>query len=383
MWTRRRIASTTAVLALLALLAWLAFHSSEPSYRGKSLSRWLEQARQNRELENAFPDVYLDTPSAQAVRAMGKDALPSLLRIARTRDTILRQKFFHFSGQYDWLGFHPQRFDDIQNKAAYGFLVLGPVAKSALPEFISMLNDPAPEVRALASFAIGKIGPDSAPALPALQRLITNSVSASAQQNHSTDERVLAAFALGEMRSAARPALPQLELLRKDSDIDVRSAAEAAFVKISGHGFDAILEPLKDPSCWTNWFFAARASEFLGTNGAPAIPFLIQALQHTNPAVRDRALNSLSAIHMSPEITVPAILPLVAAANTNAIQRADALTVIRNFGPSARGMVPTATLLQALAAPDECVRTQATNALRQIDPEAARKAGIDSDNDRK
>jgi hypothetical protein len=89
MWTRRRIASITAALTALALLAWLTFHSSEPSYHGKSLSAWLEQARQSTEFENAIQDNNRDTPSARAVRAMGKDALPSLIRMAHTRDTRL------------------------------------------------------------------------------------------------------------------------------------------------------------------------------------------------------------------------------------------------------------------------------------------------------
>ncbi len=125
-----------------------------------------------------------------------------------------------------------------------------------------------------------------------------------------------------------------------------------AFIRISGTGLDAILEPLKSPSHSGNWLFAAEATAVLGTNGAPAIPSLIPALQNTNASVREKALDALSAIHMSPEFSVPAILPLVAAANTNAGQRATALTILRNFGPSARAMV--------------------------IDPEAARKAGIDS-----
>jgi HEAT repeat protein len=378
MSTRRRIASTTAVLAALAFLVWLTFHSSEPSYHGKSLSAWLEQARQNKEFDNAFPDTHLDSPPARAVRAMGKDALPSLIRIARTRDTPLRQGMVDLSRQYDWLRLHPQRFEDIQMKAAYGFFVLGPAAKPALADLISLLDDPAPEVRTIAAFAIGNIGPDAASALPALQRLITNSVSANTSRNHATDERVLVAYALGEMGPAARPALPQLELLRKDSVLFVRSAAEAAFVKISGHGLDAILEPLKDPSNSTNWMFAAHATAFLGTNGARAIPFLIQALQHTNAQVRETALSSLGAIHMSPELTIPAILPLVAPTNTNAWNRVNALDALRNFGPTTRALVPTNTLLQALQDPDENVRAHATNALRQIDPEAAQKAGIDS-----
>jgi HEAT repeat protein len=378
MWTRRRIASISAVLALLASFAWLAFHSSEPSYHGKSLSVWLDQARQNKEVENALQDVYLDTPAARAVRGIGKDALPSLLRMAHTRDTPLRREMVDLSQRYDWLRIHPQHFQDIQMKAAYGFLVLGPAAKPALPNLISMLDDPASEVRLLAAFAIAKIGPDSARAIPDLQRLITNSISANAQRKFSTDDRALPAYALGAMGPAGRMALPQIELLRKDSDLFVRATAEAAFIKISGTGLDAILEQLKDLSNSTNWLFAAQAIAFLGTNGARAVPSLIPALQNSNASIRANALDALSAIHMAPEITIPAILPLVSVTNTNNWTRASALTVLRNFEPSARSLVPTNTLLQALQDPDENIRIHAANALRQIDPEAARKAGIDS-----
>src|SRR5215475_1673431 len=125
MCTRRRIASTTAVLALLALLAWLAFHSSEPSYQGKSLSAWLDQAWQNQEGSyEYFSDTHLDTPSARAIRAMGKDALPTLLRMAHTRDTRLRRALGGLSEHHPWIGFHMQNIKEIQEKAAYGFLVL-------------------------------------------------------------------------------------------------------------------------------------------------------------------------------------------------------------------------------------------------------------------
>jgi HEAT repeat protein len=383
MWTRRRIASTTAVLAVLALLAWLTFHSSEPSYHGKSLSAWLDQARQNQEGANEFlSDIHLDTPSARAIRAMGQDALPTLLRMAHTRDTPLRRELGNLSERHPWLGLHPQHFKEIQEKAAYGFLVLGPETKTALPELISMLDDPAPEVRTIASFAIGKIGPDGAPAIPALQRLTTNSPAANPSWKFSPYSQALPAFALGAMGPVARSALPQIELLRKDSDLSVRASAEVAFIKISGHGLDAIFEALKNPSGSTNWLFAAEAILFLGTNGAPAIPFLISALQNTNANVQEKALGALSAIHMSPETTIPAVLPLVSATNTNNRIRDRALSVLHNFGPSGRGIVPTSTLLQILQDPDEDIRRCATNALRQIDPAATRKAGIVSDDNR-
>lgn len=385
MWTRRRIARTTAVLAALAFLAWLTFHSSEPSYHGKSLSAWLEQARQNKEIENPFSDVNLDTPSARAVRAMGKDALPLLIRMARTRDTPLRENMINLSQHYGWLGLHPQRFQDIQLKTAYGFLVLGPVATNALPALISMLDDPDPDlqVRRLAAFAIAKIGPDAASAIPALQRLITNSVPPYPPSKALWDDVGMAAYALGAMGHAARSALPQIESLRNDPNFLVRAPAETALIKISGNGLDAFLEPLKNPFDSTNWFFAAYAIDFLGSNGTPAIPFLIRDLQSTNASVRDAALRALSAIHMSPETTIPAILPLVAATHTNAAERATALTALHNFGPTARDLVPMSILLQAMQDPDENIRIHATNALRQIDPEAARNAGIDSGDERK
>jgi HEAT repeat protein len=384
MCTRRRIASTTAVLVALAFLAWLAFHSSEPSYRGKSLSAWLDQARDNNEGANEYlSDIYLDTPSARAIRAMGKDALPTLLRMAYTRDTFLRFALGDLSQHHPWLGLHTQSLKEIHDKTAYGFLVLGPEAKSALPELISMLDGPAPEVRAMASFAIAKLGPDGAPAIPALQRVTTNSPAAYQSRWISRDvELALAAFALGAMGPVARSALPQIELLRKDSDPFVRGAAEVAFIKISGTNLDAIFEALKDPSNSTNWLFGAQAVLFLGTNGAPAIPFLLSALQNTNASVKEKALGALSAIHMSPETTIPAVLPLVSATNTNNRLRDRALSVLHNLAPSARGMVPTSTLLNILQDPDEDIRRRATNALRQIDPEAARKAGIDSGDDR-
>lgn len=383
MRTRRRTASTTAVLVGLAFLAWLTFHSSEPSYHGKSLSAWLDQAWQNQDGAFEFlSHVHLDTPSARAIRAMGEDAVPTLLRMAHTRDTLLRRALGDLSEHHPWLGLRPQNFKQIQEKALYGFLVLGPEAKTAFPELISMLDDPAPEVRTIASFAIAQIGPDGAGAIPALQRLITHSLSPKVQSRQRIqwigEDRRMAAYALGSMGSSAQTALPQIELLRKDSNPVIRASAEAAFIKISGTGLDAIFEGLKDRSNSTKWLFTTEAILFLGTNGAPAIPFLISALQNTNASVQEKTLVALSAIHMSPETTIPAILPFVSPANTNNRIRDYALSVLHNFGPTARGIVPMATLLQALQDPDENIRRRATNALRQIDPEAARKVGIDS-----
>ena len=79
---------------------------------------------------------------------------------------------------------------------------------------------------------------------------------------------------------------------------------------------------------------------------------------------------------MQPELCLPALLPFFQAATTNGFTRAVTLEAIRAFGPAARGIVPISKLVEALDDPDQWVREHATNALRQVDPEAAAKAGV-------
>src|SRR5438445_4670055 len=124
----------------IAAVAWIAFGPHEPSYQGKSLSAWLAEANQRKELGDPFAEIVIDTPPARAIRAMGKDALPALLRMAATRDTPLRNTIENFSINNEWLGIHPQSFKDIQFNAAYGFMVLGPKARPAVPRLVVLLD---------------------------------------------------------------------------------------------------------------------------------------------------------------------------------------------------------------------------------------------------
>jgi HEAT repeat protein len=74
----------------------------------------------------------------------------------------------------------------------------------------------------------------------------------------------------------------------------------------------------------------------------------------------------LGAIHLQPDICIPVLLPLVRSSNTNTWLRAEALSAIRNFGPTARGIVPVTEIMPSLNDPDETVRAHATNILRQL-----------------
>src|SRR5436309_11730140 len=172
----RRTLTFVVVGALVGGIAWVALRSIEPRYQGKSLSAWLDEAFQNKEFSDFFADAKINTPAANAIRAMGKDSLPFFVRLAKIRDTALRRNLIKFSESQSWISMHPQPFDHIQMKAAFGFMVLGPAAKPAVPDLIHLLNDSAPELRVIGAAALGKIGPDAREAIPALQKVIDNAL---------------------------------------------------------------------------------------------------------------------------------------------------------------------------------------------------------------
>jgi HEAT repeat protein len=376
MTLQRRFLTVALASGLILGIAWIAFRSNEPSYGGKTLGVWLEQLRAGNEINDPFTEVEIDTPATRAVRAMGREALPVLVRMARTTDTAMRRTIVEFAHHNEWLSLHPQSFDEIQTRTAYGFAVLGPAAKPALPELVGMLENRNAEVRLLAVFALGRIGPGARDAVPALQGLLDRAAREAPASRWNADEKILACYALGQMGPAARPALPQLRALKSDASIIVREDAEGAIIRITGAGVDAVVENLKDTSNQTNWLHAARTILSTGTNGAPAIPFLIAGLQHTNKNIQENAVHALGRIHLRPEICLPPLIPLLQLTNTNAFNRAFVLENVMAFGTNVRSYLPVSELVRMLVDGDGGVRAHATNALRQLYPQEAAKEGI-------
>ena len=103
------------------------------------------------------------------------------------------------------------------------------------------LKDPDPEVRRSAAFALGRIGHEAGPAVPAL---------AEALKDESPRVRFESALALYKIGPAARDAVPALSAALKDDEPLVRMDAALA---LSGVGPDArgavpaLIEAMKDP----------------------------------------------------------------------------------------------------------------------------------------
>jgi len=145
-------------MALVAVITLVP--PGEPSHKGRTLSQWLA-------LVDSEQDQYdTEGPVAEAIRAMGIDALPLLVSRISTRDSSVHGKFDETLVKLDMRKpSHPfesymDRMVDrlrLQSEAIAGIRFLGTNAHSAIPEFTDMLiND---EDASMAAHALGAMGP--------------------------------------------------------------------------------------------------------------------------------------------------------------------------------------------------------------------------------
>jgi hypothetical protein len=113
----------------------------------------------------------------------------------------------------------------------------------------------------------------------------------------------------------------------------------------------------------------------IGPAATAAIPSLLQGLKSTNNPVRWNTVRALGWIHGQPETVVPALMEHLQDSNLDICgTSAEALGA---FGTNARVAIPI--LVQKINAPgwrSPYMRNSVANALKQIDPDAAAKAGV-------
>jgi HEAT repeat protein len=363
------------VIGLIACVVWIFVHFREPKFQGKSLSTWLQEARENGEMAALIEHENLDSPSARAIQAMGTDALPALIRRVRVRDSAFRDSVRTFLEQHSWIGLHTQPYEDFQGETVFAFAALGPIGKPAVPQLINLLESDGPEVRFVAAFCLSRIGPVSDEVAPALTKFAERSLHMNGLAKYAEASRFMAAYSLGRMGEAARPALPQLTALANDTQEPARWMAKAALLNLGGRGLEQLVQSLtNNPYSSANWLDAARVMEWAGPAGAPAVPTLISALQNTNQQIVETAVQGLGGIHSAPELSIPALRPLIR--STNGFVRWHTLEALRRFKGSPVDAQTIAELLSCLQDADAGVRQRATNTLRSLAPDAARKAGV-------
>ncbi len=173
--------------------------------------------------------------------------------------------------------------------------------------------------------------------------------------------------------------------LFKDGDVVDRQGAVYAFTQIGGAAaVPPLTEALGDKKITNDRLWAAYGLRRIGPAAKAAVPQLELALKDDYGLVRVEAAKALWAIseHKS---AIPALIGLLKAKEVET--RVGAAEALERIGPKAKAAVPA--LLEALtdsgvaeyrgpaSVERKSVNGAACKALRKIDPEAAKKAGID------
>jgi HEAT repeat protein len=250
---RSHIALATLLLAMVGGIAWLSLRTDaeDPVYQGKRLSVWMGS--------NRYSMAQMLSPQAeQAIRQLGTNAIPLLLRKLRTKASPFKDKLYALTQKQHVIkvSYTPAWFQ--HRHGAMGFRVLAADGKSAVPALIELYSQDNADIDALGclSDSLAYIGPDAKAAVPALIHRL----------GHTDDYvRFNAAFALGEIHSEPQVVVPALISGLSDQSHDVRG-------------------------------YAATALAMFGPEAKAALPALTQLLADSEASVRKSAKEAIDRI---------------------------------------------------------------------------------------
>jgi HEAT repeat protein len=203
-----RIIFVVAGIAIVCLAGWKMFAPRQPSYNGKPLTYWMSRY-ENLILGKAALNSSEQQEADKALREIGTNALPYLLKLSGGKDSALKQRLISIYRRQSWLKLpiHDAQFYRVE--ATCGFGALREIAKPAVPGLIRLLKGEDYQIREIAANDLGMIGPDAEEAIPALFPLLD-------EHNHGTPI-LLAMTALGQIHRRPEIVLPRLvEFLNGD-----------------------------------------------------------------------------------------------------------------------------------------------------------------------
>jgi HEAT repeat protein len=296
----------------------------------------------------------------------------------------------------------------IPQAAAEALGCMGEAGKPAVPALLARLEDESHEVRVAAALALWRLGRRGA-AMAALLEEVQNEVK-------ECGARYQALGALAEIGPEASQALPALRRALLDRDDPSRPWVAWALwrierrVEFPGYVVDyrqdalrALIQMLPGKRASASETDPSWVLRSIGPEAEAAVPALLDYLQNEDWAVRLAAVETLAAIGPRVKDAVPALKALLGEVDSTlrlgcavAISRIDPqsapMDVLADLlerrpilvrwlreemgpsGPMAKPLVPV--LLRALRHDDLDVSRDAARLLRQVDPEAAAKAGV-------
>lgn len=256
----------------------------EPMYQGKRLKEWLISAEQE-------SNSQVQEKCAKAVRAMGTNAIPTLLWMLQKKDSPMVLKVKDFAKHYLHFSIPGTPDSVLHSRALFGLWALETDARPALPVLVNLVTNQ--EIAFGITSVLGVTGPD---AVPALIGAMTNAdqkvrtIAESGLRHYATSQeatlavpelvkrlkhpddfvRAASANVLGEMHQQPCVVVPELTCLLVDNDTKVRESAVFALRKY-------------------------------GPSATSAIPALEKLLSEHNPSIGSRAWASNTILAIAPD----------------------------------------------------------------------------------
>jgi HEAT repeat protein len=156
------------LVAVLVMLSYELLRPRENLYQGKSIRVWLERSTAG------GPMAAPDTNDLQAIRQFGASIVPTLLEMARAKDSPLKHAWIELVRALPVRPFHLHTDVEYHTMACTGFYALGPLGKDAVPDLVKLLDSTKGDPLSVAADCLGNIGPEANAAVPILISLINN-----------------------------------------------------------------------------------------------------------------------------------------------------------------------------------------------------------------
>jgi HEAT repeat protein len=174
---RLKIALVVLAVALVGLILWQVVRQREPVYAGTNLSTWLKALYiPISSSSDRWEELDKCKDAEEAVRQAGTNAIPTLLRLLRAKDSALKTKLIDLLNSQHIIKIAYTSAGWWNAYAELGFQCLGTNAQSAVPPLTKIAEQNiSPRSRASAIDSLGHIGPPAKTAVPLLLEWSTNS----------------------------------------------------------------------------------------------------------------------------------------------------------------------------------------------------------------
>lgn len=269
-----RICSGAFLLLIIGIALISGRETPEPVWHDKALSAWIDDLVMGSSKE-------IREPAEEAIRQIGPRAVPRLLQMLRSHDTVFERALVQLNKKRRFFHFPVLPAQVRRMRASLAFAALGSLGQSAFPELKRMLtHDPEPEYVA---DALAAIGPESVNALlealpkvkaekrcalfaaaakwPSQQAAIINALLHSPRSKNAAERRC-AAQLLGRLRGNPADTIPALVAALADADFAVRNEALSSLAEFGTNAIVA-LEFVKKLMRNPAWFDAPSISNAL------------------------------------------------------------------------------------------------------------------------